>query len=156
MFWEADIPRISARDEAGKATEVIAVTDRWEVHGTAIGSVTDTGAMRIFDGEELVGEVGIAAGLGYQANVGDGADQPAVPVADELRPGDVLDVRVGDVGEGEVLRAVGEGELELAQAHKYCAAGDHCTGAEPVHEHPHRNLEPCINKELKDGEEGDR
>ena len=51
--------------------------------------------------------------------------------------------------------AVGEGELELAQAHKYCAAGDHCTGAEPVHQQPHGNLEPGVDKELKDGEEGD-
>ncbi len=41
--------------------EVIEVTDRWEVHGTAIGEVTDTGAMRVFVGDELVGEMPVAA-----------------------------------------------------------------------------------------------
>jgi phosphoribosylformylglycinamidine synthase subunit PurL len=41
--------------------EVIAITDKWLVHGTVIGSVTDTRAMRIFDGEELVGEMPVEA-----------------------------------------------------------------------------------------------
>ncbi|WP_354700015.1 Phosphoribosylformylglycinamidine synthase subunit PurL [Paraconexibacter sp. AEG42_29] len=40
---------------------VIAVTDKWEVHGTAIGTVTDTRAMRIFRGEDLVGEMPVDA-----------------------------------------------------------------------------------------------
>src|SRR3954449_1622407 len=41
--------------------EVLAVCARWEVHGTAIGEVTDTGAMRIFRGDELVGDMPVAA-----------------------------------------------------------------------------------------------
>jgi len=41
--------------------EVIAITDKWLVHGTVIGSVTDTRAMRIFDGDELVGEMPVEA-----------------------------------------------------------------------------------------------
>ena len=41
-------------------------------------------------------------------------DEAAVPVADELGARDVLDVGVRDVGEGEVLGGVGEGELHEA------------------------------------------
>jgi phosphoribosylformylglycinamidine synthase len=41
--------------------EVLAVCARWEVHGTAIGEVTDTGAMRIYRGDELVGDVPVPA-----------------------------------------------------------------------------------------------
>jgi len=40
---------------------VVALTDKWDVHGVAIGTVTDTRAMRIFRGEELVGEMPVAA-----------------------------------------------------------------------------------------------
>jgi phosphoribosylformylglycinamidine synthase subunit PurL len=34
---------------------------KWEVNGTAIGSVTDTGRMRIFAGADLVGDMGVRA-----------------------------------------------------------------------------------------------
>jgi phosphoribosylformylglycinamidine synthase len=44
-----------------KVDEVIAVTDKWDVHGTAIGVVTDTGRFRIFDGEAFVGDMPIPA-----------------------------------------------------------------------------------------------
>ncbi len=47
--------------EPGKLDEVIEVTGKWEVHGTAIGTVTDTGAMRVFDGDEIVGDMPVAA-----------------------------------------------------------------------------------------------
>jgi phosphoribosylformylglycinamidine synthase len=47
--------------EPARLDEVLAVCARWEVHGTAIGEVTDTGAMRIFDGDELVADVPVAA-----------------------------------------------------------------------------------------------
>jgi phosphoribosylformylglycinamidine synthase II len=47
--------------EPERLDDVLAVCARWEVHGTAIGEVTDSGAMRIFDGDELVGEVPVAA-----------------------------------------------------------------------------------------------
>jgi phosphoribosylformylglycinamidine synthase II len=40
---------------------VIAVTDKWEVHGTAIGTVTETRAMRIFRGGDLIGEMPVDA-----------------------------------------------------------------------------------------------
>src|SRR3954464_9461268 len=40
---------------------VIAVTAKWEVHGTVIGEVTDTRTMRILRGDEVVGEVPVEA-----------------------------------------------------------------------------------------------
>ena len=47
--------------EPARLEDVLAVCARWEVHGTAIGEVTDTGAMRIFRGDELVGDIPVAA-----------------------------------------------------------------------------------------------
>jgi phosphoribosylformylglycinamidine synthase len=47
--------------EPARLDDVLAVCARWEVHGTAIGEVTDTGAMRIFLGDELVGDMPVAA-----------------------------------------------------------------------------------------------
>jgi phosphoribosylformylglycinamidine synthase subunit PurL len=40
---------------------VLAVCEKWEVGGAAIGSVTDTGHMRVYDGEQLVGDMPVAA-----------------------------------------------------------------------------------------------
>ncbi len=47
--------------EPDRLDDVLAVCGRWEVHGTAIGEVTDTGAMRIHRGDELVGDVPVVA-----------------------------------------------------------------------------------------------
>jgi phosphoribosylformylglycinamidine synthase subunit PurL len=47
--------------EPERLDDVLAVCARWEVHGTAIGEVTDTGAMRIYRGDELVGDMPVAA-----------------------------------------------------------------------------------------------
>jgi phosphoribosylformylglycinamidine synthase II len=47
--------------EPARLEDVLAVCARWEVHGTAIGEVTDTGAMRIFRGDELVGDMPVVA-----------------------------------------------------------------------------------------------
>jgi phosphoribosylformylglycinamidine synthase subunit PurL len=47
--------------EPARLDEVLEVCERWEVHGTAIGEVTDTGAMRIYRGDELVGDVPVTA-----------------------------------------------------------------------------------------------
>jgi len=41
--------------------EVIAITDKWDVHGTAIGVVTDTRRFRVFDGDDLVGDMPVPA-----------------------------------------------------------------------------------------------
>ncbi len=40
---------------------VLALCEKWEVGGAAIGTVTDTCRMRIFDGERLVGEMPVRA-----------------------------------------------------------------------------------------------
>src|SRR4051795_6203958 len=47
--------------EPARLDEVLAVCATWEVHGTAVGEVTASGQMRIFDGERLVGDMPVAA-----------------------------------------------------------------------------------------------
>src|SRR5438105_2107337 len=43
--------------EPDNVQDVLAVCARWEVDGTAIGEVTDTHRLRVFDGEALVGDM---------------------------------------------------------------------------------------------------
>jgi phosphoribosylformylglycinamidine synthase II len=47
--------------EPSKLDEVLEVCARWEVDGTAIGEVTDTRRLRVFDGDELVGDIPVTA-----------------------------------------------------------------------------------------------
>ena len=47
--------------EPARLDEVLAVCARWEVHGTAIGEVTDTRTLRVFDDGEQVGEMPVTA-----------------------------------------------------------------------------------------------
>jgi phosphoribosylformylglycinamidine synthase len=47
--------------EPHRVDDVLALCAKWEVHGTAIGTVTDTRAMRIFDGDVLVGDMPVVA-----------------------------------------------------------------------------------------------
>jgi phosphoribosylformylglycinamidine synthase II len=47
--------------EPSRVDEVLAVCEKWEVGGTAIGTVTDTRALRVFDGDELVGDMPVPA-----------------------------------------------------------------------------------------------
>ena len=47
--------------EPGRIDEVLALCDRWETRATAIGQVTATRQMRVFDGEHLVGEMPVSA-----------------------------------------------------------------------------------------------
>jgi phosphoribosylformylglycinamidine (FGAM) synthase-like enzyme len=47
--------------EPARVADVLALCERWEIHGTAIGTVTDTRRMRIFDGHELVGDMPVRA-----------------------------------------------------------------------------------------------
>ena len=71
--------------EPARLDDVLAVCARWEVHGTAIGEVTDTGAMRIFRGDELVGDIPVAA-LVDDCPVYELAPQrPAAPLYDAAR-----------------------------------------------------------------------
>src|SRR4051794_34290732 len=47
--------------EPARVDDVLAVCARWEVNATAIGEVTDTRRLRVFDGEALVGDVPVGA-----------------------------------------------------------------------------------------------
>ncbi|HWY89997.1 MAG TPA: phosphoribosylformylglycinamidine synthase subunit PurL [Solirubrobacteraceae bacterium] len=47
--------------EPARVADVLALCERWEVHGTAIGAVTDTHRMRVFDGPALVGDMPVSA-----------------------------------------------------------------------------------------------
>ncbi|MEX2195262.1 MAG: phosphoribosylformylglycinamidine synthase subunit PurL [Thermoleophilaceae bacterium] len=47
--------------EPERLEEVLAVCDKWDVRATAIGEVTDTRRMRVFDGDELVGDMPVVA-----------------------------------------------------------------------------------------------
>jgi len=47
--------------EPSRVDEVLAVCAKWEVNATAIGEVTDTRRLRVFDGEELVGDLPVEA-----------------------------------------------------------------------------------------------
>ena len=72
--------------EPARLDDVLAVCALWEVHGTAIGEVTDTGAMRIYRGDELVGDMPVAA-LVDDCPVYELAPQrPAAPLYDPPAP----------------------------------------------------------------------
>ena len=47
--------------EPERLHEVLAVCARWEVNATAIGEVTDTQRLRVFDGDDLVGDMPVTA-----------------------------------------------------------------------------------------------
>ena len=47
--------------EPEQLAEMLAVCDRWEVRAAAIGEVTDSGRLRVLDGDELVGDVPVSA-----------------------------------------------------------------------------------------------
>jgi phosphoribosylformylglycinamidine synthase subunit PurL len=47
--------------EPERVDDVLAVCARWEVNATAIGAVTDTRRLRVFDGGRLVGDVPVTA-----------------------------------------------------------------------------------------------
>ena len=46
--------------EPDKVDAVLALCEKWEVHGTAIGEVTDTGRLRVLRGDEVVGDMPVA------------------------------------------------------------------------------------------------
>ena len=49
--------RMLAVVEPGKVDEVLAICRKWETGGTAIGEVTEGDRIRIFDGDEMVGDM---------------------------------------------------------------------------------------------------
>jgi phosphoribosylformylglycinamidine synthase subunit PurL len=73
--------------EPGRLDDVLAVCERWEIHGTAIGEVTDSGAMRIFRGDELVGDVPVAALVDDCPVYALEPERPSAPLYDPPRAG---------------------------------------------------------------------
>jgi phosphoribosylformylglycinamidine synthase subunit PurL len=69
--------------EPERLDEVLAVCTKWEVHGTAIGVVTDTGRLRVLDGDRVVGDVPVVA-LVDECPLYD--LEPAVPAAPLYAP----------------------------------------------------------------------
>ncbi len=47
--------------EPANVGAVMALCEKWEVNGAAIGAVTDTNRMKVFDGDELVGDMPVTA-----------------------------------------------------------------------------------------------
>jgi phosphoribosylformylglycinamidine synthase len=47
--------------EPARVPDVLALCEHFEIHGTAIGAVTDTRRLRVFDGPELVGDMPVSA-----------------------------------------------------------------------------------------------
>jgi phosphoribosylformylglycinamidine synthase len=47
--------------EPSRVDEVLALCEKWEVHGTAIGTVTDTGHVVVTSGDVVVGDMPVAA-----------------------------------------------------------------------------------------------
>src|SRR5687767_6146840 len=47
--------------EPGRVDEVLAVCDKWDIHGTAIGRVTDTRHVVVKQGDEVVGDMPVEA-----------------------------------------------------------------------------------------------
>ena len=47
--------------EPARLDDVLALCERWEVRATTIGEVTDTQRLRVFDGDELVGDMPVEA-----------------------------------------------------------------------------------------------
>jgi phosphoribosylformylglycinamidine synthase subunit PurL len=47
--------------EPSKVDDVLAVCGKWEVNATAVGEVTDSGRLRVFDGGTLVGDLPVTA-----------------------------------------------------------------------------------------------
>jgi phosphoribosylformylglycinamidine synthase len=80
-----------------RVDDVLAVCERWEVHGTAIGEVTDTRAMCIFCGDDLVADVPVAALVDDCPLYALAPERPRAPLYDA--PGATLarDAPLGDV-----------------------------------------------------------
>ena len=70
--------------EPDRLPELLEVCERWEVRATQIGEVTDTGRLRILDGDELVGDMPVARPRGRLSPLRPRARGPHV--ADLPRP----------------------------------------------------------------------
>jgi phosphoribosylformylglycinamidine synthase subunit PurL len=88
--------------EPDRVAEVLAVCDKWEVNATAIGEVTDSARLRVFDGDELVGDLPVTALVDECPAYDLEPARPALPiypaprrVLEELPPGETLVALLG-------------------------------------------------------------
>jgi phosphoribosylformylglycinamidine synthase II len=88
--------------EPDRLAEVLAVCDKWEVNATAIGEVTDSGRLRVFDGEDLVGDLPVTALVDECPTYDLEPAKPALPiypaprrVMDPAPPGETLVALLG-------------------------------------------------------------
>ncbi len=96
--------------EPERVQEVLAVCAKWEVNATAIGEVTDTRRLRVFDGDELVGDLPVTGARGRVPDVRAGARR----ARDAAVPGAAA--RPGERGPGrDPARPAGLGQPRLAQ-----------------------------------------
>src|SRR4051794_37513239 len=98
--WEIMVSESQERmlcvTEPSKLDEVLAVCEKWEVGGTAIGTVTDTRALRVFVGDELVGDMPVPALVDDCPLYDLAPEPPSEPLYDA--PPRLLDHDVSDPG----------------------------------------------------------
>jgi phosphoribosylformylglycinamidine synthase subunit PurL len=82
--------------EPSRLDEALAVCEKWEVGGTAIGTVTDTRALRVFDGGVLVGDMPVPALVDDCPLYDLSPERPSAPLY--AAPPRVLDHDVSDPG----------------------------------------------------------
>ena len=72
--------------EPARLGELLAVCDRWDVRATPIGSVTDTRRLRVFDGDELVGDMPVEALVDDCPLYDLAPEQPSAPIYPDPPP----------------------------------------------------------------------
>ena len=112
--------------EPERLTEVLAVCDKWEVNATAIGEVTDSGRLRVYDDGDLVGDLPVGAlvdecpAYDLEPAAAGGADLPRAAARARRRPGRRRHA-AGPAGEREPrLAAVG---VRAVRLHRRLAHG---------------------------------
>ncbi len=86
----------------GREAELVALLERWELDAVAVGVVRDHGRLRVYDGDDLVGDMPVAALNSAPTYVREGREDPAVVA---LRGRDLADVPL-PVDLSAVLRAL--------------------------------------------------
>ena len=89
--------------EPSRLDDVLALCRRWEVRATAIGEVTDTRRLRVFDGDEMVGDMPVSALVDECPLYDLEPEEPPDRLAAFAAPRPRLDP---DAGEQEAFRAV--------------------------------------------------
>jgi phosphoribosylformylglycinamidine synthase subunit PurL len=87
--------------EPERVDDVLGVCAKWEVNATAIGEVTSSGRLRVFDGEALVGDLPVAALVDECPAYDLGPLEPSRPLYADPSP-----VIAGDLPAGETLLAL--------------------------------------------------